>query len=99
MYFQDKFNEEIQKIIRNMYPLTYSTSIGSFNRNTFQMVEVIQKLPDGTYHTNSIVKIYPLIMCDTLTVSNKNDYICDNKVAVCHKQAGTVITAKKEDKE
>ena len=96
MYFDDKFNTEIQQIIRNIYPLTVKTTIGNFNTNIFKKVQVVQRLPDGTEKSMPTVKVYPLTMCNKLESSNKNDYVSGNRVVVAHNYVGTVISATKD---
>lgn len=86
MYFHNKFNKEIQILIRGMKKKGASTSIDYINKNLWQV-------ESSGYN---IIKIISLLMYDELESSNDEDKVYDNSIVVAKQKNGTTITAKGE---
>lgn len=86
MYFRNKFNKEIQNLIRSMEDKGASTSIDYINKNLWQVQSF----------DHNIIKIISLLMYDKLESSNPNDNVYHNSIVVAKQENGTTIHAKGE---
>ncbi len=84
MYFSNKFNIEVQRLIRGLEEKGASTSIDYVNKNLWHL-ESFQ---------HNIMKIIPLIMYDELVSSNAENEVYDNSIVVGKQENGTIITAR-----
>lgn len=97
MYFRNKFNKEIQKLTRNMPEIGASTTIGEQENNPLFLFQ-------GSKHTETInpyyLKVFPLVMYDTLESSNKDDIVYNDSdleynvysgCIICKNTPGTII--------
>lgn len=81
MYFRNKFNLEIQRIIRNMEEVGAWSHVNNFSRDLWR-IETIDK---------KTIKIIPLFMTVQLTSSNKEDKVYDNSIVVAENKGTTII--------
>lgn len=86
MYFRNKFNKEIQTLIRSMHDKGATTSIDYINPNLWQ-IEAFD---------HDIIKIISLLMYDKLESSNPEDKVYDNEIVVAKQTSGTTIKAGSE---
>ncbi|MGI6564921.1 hypothetical protein [Methanosphaera sp.] len=102
MYFRNKFNKEIQQLIRNMDEWGAKTRIGNFNSNLFEKRQVKTKDWSSPY-----VKIYPLVMYDSLQSSYDEDIVYNNSdinknrysgVILAKNRSGTIISCGRDEK-
>lgn len=87
MYFRNKFNKEVQNMIRSIDKIGCSTTIGD---NTSELF-VFQ----GVQHTSDMkpdfVKIFPMVMYDTLSSSNLEDTVYNESDLSKNKYCGCII--------
>lgn len=81
MYFRNKFNLEIQRIIRNMDEVGAWSHVNNFSRDLWRIETVDKKT----------IKIIPLFMTVQLTSSNKEDKVYDNSIVVAENKGTTII--------
>ena len=81
MYFRNKFNLEIQRIIRNMDEVGAWSHLNNFSRDLWRIETVDKKT----------IKIIPLFMTVQLTSSNKEDKVYDNSMVVAENKGTTII--------
>lgn len=81
MYFRNKFNLEIQRIIRNMDEVGAWSHVNNFSRDLWRIETVDKKT----------IKIIPLFMTVQLTSSNKEDKVYDNSIVVAENNGTTII--------
>lgn len=111
MYFKNKFNKEIQSLIRSMDTIGAKSRLGDINTNLFQVEEVIgQKSSKKGVEAQSDKKhvlVYPLVMYDKITSSNSDDVAFVNSdldeniysgVLIAEKRDGTIIKCGRESK-
>ena len=84
MYFSNKFNKEVQHLVRGMEEKGATTNVDYVNKDLWYL---------ETFSHN-ILKIIPLIMYDKLTSSNSENIVYDNSIVVGKHENGTIITAK-----
>ncbi len=84
MYFRNKFNLEVQRLVRGMEEKGAKTNVDYVNKNLWHL----ETFP------HHIMKIIPLLMYDELVSSNKNDKVFHNRIVVAKHENGTVINAK-----
>lgn len=84
MYFSNKFNIEVQRLIRGLEEKGATTNIDYVNKNLWHL-ESFQ---------HNIMKIIPLIMYDELVSSNAENEVYDNSIVVGKQENGTIITAR-----
>ena len=80
MYFGNIADSELKKYhetVKNNFSMSLSNVLSS---DLFKIETII---------TDTIYKIYPLFYCDTITSTNKNDKILDNKCIICEKDTST----------
>lgn len=103
MYFRNKFNKEIQHLIRNMDEWGAKTRIGNFNSNLFEKRQVKTKNWSSSY-----VEIYPLVMYNKIESSYDDDTVYNNSdknkhiysgVVVAKNRSGTIISCGRDDNE
>lgn len=87
MYFSNKFNIEVQRLVRGMDEKGASTNIDYVNKELWYLESF----------SHNIMRIIPLLMYDELSSSNPNDVVYDNSVVVGKQQNGTVITARGDE--
>ena len=80
MYFGNIADSELKQYhetVKNNFSMSLSNILSS---DLFKIETII---------TDTIYKIYPLFYCDTITSTNKNDKILDNKCIICEKDTST----------
>ena len=80
MYFGNIADSELKQYhetVKNNFSMSLSNVLSS---DLFKIETII---------TDTIYKIYPLFYCDTITSTNKNDKILDNKCIICEKDTST----------
>ena len=103
MYFRNKFNKETQKLTRCIEKIGAKTTIGD---KAHEPLFVFQ----GSKHTDSMnpdyIKIFPLVMYDTLKSSKSEDIIYNDSdlsknrysgVIIAKNNPGTIITCGKRE--
>lgn len=87
MYFQDKFNKEIQVLCRHQ-PTGGSTTLGDFDSEAFFRISPVNP---NHWEKPYFVKVIPLIMFNKLESSNPDDVCYDDLCLVCKNVNGTKI--------
>ena len=81
MYFGNIASDELKQFhhtIKNNFSMVLSDVFSQ--TNLFKIEEIV---------ADNLYKIYPLFYCDTITSTNPNDEILDNKCIVCTKDNNT----------
>lgn len=86
MYFSNKFNVEVQRLVRGMAEKGATTNVDHINKNLWHL----ETFP------HHIMKIIPLVMYDELVSSNIENKVYHNSIVVGKQQNGTIITARGE---
>ena len=88
MYFEDKFNKEIQFLAR-IQPTGGETTLGQFDVEAFWKQSVVN--PNNKKERPSLVKVIPLLMFNRVESDNDDDMSFHNKVLLCHNKPSTKI--------
>lgn len=83
MYFRNKFNLEVQRIIRNMDEFGAGSRVNHLVKNLWRVEKVGKKT----------IKIIPLVMYESLSSTNKEDTVYDNSIVVAENKGSTIIYA------
>lgn len=94
MYFEDKFNKEIQFLAR-LQPTGGETTLGQFDTEAFWKQSVVN--PNNKKERPSIVKVIPLLMYNRVESDNDEDMSFHNKVLVCYNNPSTKIRCYTEE--
>lgn len=88
MYFEDKFNKEIQWLAR-IQPTGGETTIGQFDTEAFWKQSVVN--PNNKNERPHLVKIIPLLMFNRLESDNSNDKSYHHQILLCENKPSTKI--------
>lgn len=88
MYFEDKFNTEIQFLAR-IQPTGGETTLGNFDHEAFWKQSVVN--PNNRKERPPIVKVIPLLMFNRLESDNDDDTSFHHKTLICHNKPSTRI--------
>ena len=93
MYFNDKFNKEIQVLARHQ-PCGGSTNLGKFDSGAFYKIAPVN--PNNKKERPPYVKVIPLLMFNRLESSNPADKSFENLCLICENKPSTNIRCWKE---
>lgn len=94
MYFENKFNKEVQILIKEQQ-WGGNTTLGEFDNEAFfkQATVDINKPRERPPFT----KVIPLLLCNRLESDNYDDICYDDKALICENDPSTVINCWYED--
>lgn len=86
MYFKNKFNKEIQTIVRNIPVKDTTSTLSRLDKNLWKV---------ESYDFNTL-KIIPLLIHEKYSSSNNNDKVYENNIVVANNRSKTKLTIGKK---
>lgn len=94
MYFENKFNPEVQRLIKEQ-EWGGSTTIGEFDNEAFFKQATVDI--NNPRQRPAFTKIIPLLLYTRLESNNIKDVCFNNKALICENDPSTVINCWYED--
>lgn len=88
MYFENKFNKEIQFLAR-LQPTGGETTLGQFDTEAFWKQSVVN--PNNKRERPLLVKVIPLLMYNRVESDNDDDTSYHHKALLCYNKPSTKI--------